>query len=113
MKNKRGRPKKDIKQECWPTTGFTKSEFFIVSEKASKARLNLAAYLRMMAIHGEVKARFSEEQWQCVRDLVKMSNDLNRLARTANQEGMLKAIMHFETYRNRIDEILIRLKNVN
>ncbi len=59
-----------------------------------------------MAIDGEVRATLTDEQWQYVKQLVGMSNNLNQLAGTAQKEGTLNAVLHFELYRNRIDELL-------
>jgi hypothetical protein len=114
MERKGGRPKKDIsKREFRGNACFTKSEHFIVREKASKAGLKLGPYLRTMAINGKIQARLTEEQWGYMRQLVDMSKDLNRLAGNARQEGSLQLALHFETYRDRIDEVIKLLKHAD
>jgi hypothetical protein len=112
MKKKGGISKKAIKREYHVNVRIMRSEEFIIREKASKAGLTLSAYMREIAIHGEVRAKFNKEQWQMLRQLVAVSNDLHQLSGIARQEGTLKAVLHFEAYRDRVDELLNRLKYV-
>jgi hypothetical protein len=114
MNRKGGRPKKHIKAwECRADTGFTKSEFFVVREKASKAGLKLGPYLRVMAINGKIQARLTEEQWGYMRRLIDMSKDLHKLNETAEQQGALYLSLDFRAYRDRIDEIIKLLKHAD
>jgi hypothetical protein len=39
-----------------------------------------------------------------------MSNNLNQLTKACHQEGLLQAMVYFESYRNRVDQILEKLK---
>lgn len=108
---KGGRPKKTIRRERTTGIRFTKTEHFIVKEKASKAGLKITVYVRQMAIQGTVKSRMSEEESRFVRQLVGMSNNLNQLTKSCHEEGMLKAMMYFEKYRNQIDDLLQKLRH--
>jgi hypothetical protein len=105
-----GRPKKAVKHERFTSIGLTRSEDFIIREKAAKAGLPLSGYLRTMAIYGQVHAKFTDEELNFVKQLIGMSSNLHQLTRIAQHEGMLQAIMYFETYRNRIDELLNHLQ---
>jgi hypothetical protein len=106
---KGGRPAKIIKRDILIGVRFNKPEHFIVRHKSSKAGLSYSRYLREMGIKGEVKARLSEEDSHDVRKLIGMSNNLNQLTKLAHQEGLLKALLYFENYRNQFDELLKRL----
>lgn len=110
-KTKGGRPKKPVRRERVTGIRLTKAEEFIVRQKAAKAGMRLSAYIREMAIRGKVKARMTEEERHFVRQLIGMSTNLNQLAQRAHREGILKAMLHFEMYRNRLDELLKNLKN--
>jgi hypothetical protein len=106
-----GRPRKAIKREAATGVRFTKAEYFIVKQKAGTSGLKLTEYIRKMAIEGMVTARLNEEERNFIRQLIGMANNLNQLTKKAHQEGMLIAILHFERYRNEIDQLLRKLKD--
>ena len=105
-----GHPRKIIKRESATGVRFTKEEYFSIKQKAFKAGMRVTNYIREMALNGSVIARTSEEERHFIRQLIGISNNLNQLAKKAHQEGLLTAIMHFEKYRNIIDELLKQLK---
>jgi|SRR6187551_1790397 hypothetical protein len=109
-RNSGGRPKKVIKRESATGVRFTKAEYYVIKQKALKAGIRVTTYIREMALNGSVKARTSEEERHFIRQLIGISNNLNQLAKKAHQEGLLTAVMHFEKYRNIIDELLEQLK---
>jgi hypothetical protein len=110
-RKKAGRPVKAVKKEVRACVRFTKTEYFIVREKASKAGLKASEYIRQITINGQVKNRLAEEERQFARQLIGMANNLNQLAKACHQEGLLQAMVYFETYRNHFDEILGKLKS--
>ena len=105
-----GRPKQSIKRESATGVRFTEAEYFIIKQKASKAGMRLTTYIREMALHGKIIARMNEDERQFVSQLIGMSNNLNQLTKKGHQEGLLTAVMHFEKYRNMIDQILEKLR---
>lgn len=109
-RKKAGRPVKTVKKEVRACVRFTKTEYFIIREKASKAGLKASEYIRQITINGQVKTRLAEEERQFARQLIGMSNNLNQLAKACHQEGLLQAMVYFESYRNHLDEILGKLK---
>ena len=106
-----GRPKKDVKKQVVTAVRFAKTEYFVVKQKALKAGLRVTVYIRLMALKGQVNAKMNEEERQFVRELIRMSNNINQLAKKAHQEGLLKAMLFFETYRNQLDAFLKRIKD--
>src|SRR5882724_886958 len=109
-KRKGGRPAKDVKKGIKKSVRYDKGEYFIVRHKASKAGLNVSAYIRQITINGEVKNRLSDEERQFVRQLIGMANNINQIAKACHDEGLLKAALYFETYRDRIDKVLKQLE---
>lgn len=109
-KHSGGRPKKAIKREAATGVRFTKSEYFLVKHKASKAGLRITQYIREMAIEGQVMARLTPEERSQIKQLVGMANNLNQLAKTAHQEGVLKAMFYFDKYVKELDGLLYKLK---
>ena len=107
---KPGRPVKAVRKEIRTTIRFTRSEYFIVKEKAVKAGIKPSVYLRQLGVKGGVISRLTAEEREFVRQLIGMANNLNQLAKACHQEGALRAMLYFENYRKQIDEILKKLK---
>lgn len=105
-----GRPAKNFKKEIRKTIRFSKAEYFIVKEKAAKAGANVSEHIRQTAINATIKPRLTDEERQFVRQLVGMSNNLNQLTKACHQEGLLQAMIYFESYRNQVDKVLEKLK---
>lgn len=105
-----GRPKKLIKREAATGVRFTRSEYFIVKQKAKKAGYKITQYIRIMALEGQVIARLNPTEKELIPQLIGMANNLNQLTKKAHQESLLKALLHFEKYRNELDRILNHLK---
>lgn len=111
MKRKKaGRPAKAVKKEIRTCVRFTRPEYFIIKEKASKAGVKVSVYIRQIGIHATINPRLSEDEREFVRQLIGMANNLNQLAKSCHQEGALRAMVYFESYRTRLDEILKKLK---
>ena len=110
IKQKNGRPKKAVKKEIVRSIRFSKTEYFIVKQHASKWGLKITVYIRQMALQGQIIARLSEEERQFVRQLIGMANNLNQLTKMGHQEGFITSVLMFEKYKNVIDELLEKLK---
>ena len=109
--SKAGRPKKPVKKEIRACVRFTRTEYFIVQEKAQNSGLKPAAYLRETAIHADVKPRLTDEERDILRRLIGMDNNINQVAKCCHQEGVLRALALFEHYRAIFDQILKRFKS--
>jgi len=110
-KKQAGRPVKAIRKEIRACIRFTKAEYFVIRNKATKAGIKASAYIREIAINAEVKARLTEEERQFVRQLVGLSNNINQLAKNSYKEGMLKTMLYFDAYRNELDLLLKKLNH--
>ena len=106
-----GRPVKATKKDIRAAVRFSKTEDFIVRQKAAKAGLKVSAYVRQIAIQGQVTNRLSEEERHIVRQLIGMSNNLNQLAKNSHQEGMFRTMLYFESFRNQVDALLKKLNH--
>jgi hypothetical protein len=110
IKHKGGRPRKLVKREITKGIRFTKAEYYIVKQKASKAGTKICFYIREIALNGKIISRLNEEERLFVRQLIGMANNLNQLTKKGHQESLLTAVLMFEKYKNHIDEILEKLK---
>jgi len=111
IKHKNGRPKKAVRKDIVRSIRFSKTEYFIVKQHASKSGLKITVYIRQMALEGKVISRLNEEERQFVRQLIGMANNLNQLTKKGHQEGFITAVLMFEKYKNIIDELLEKLKD--
>jgi hypothetical protein len=109
-RRKGGRPKQAIKRESATGVRFTKAEYFIVKSKAAKSNHKLTEYIRVMAIEGAVICRFSPEEKEIMRKLAGMANNLNQIARIANKERLLTAVLEIEKIRVDFDRLLERFR---
>ena len=65
-----GRPAKVIKKEIRAAVRFSKTEHFIIRQKAAKAGMKVSAYIRQISINGAVTPRLSDEERHFVRQLI-------------------------------------------
>lgn len=87
-RTKRGRPKKDkTKLSTSINLKLTESDFKIVKEKAEELGMKPTQYTREMTLNGGVKLRFTVEELNLIRQLSGEANNLNQLAKRANQGG--------------------------
>lgn len=108
--HKNGRPKKVVKKEIVRSIRFSKTEYFIIKQHASRSGLKITVYIRQMAMHGKIISRLNEEEMQFVRQLIGMANNLNQLTKKGHQEGFSTASLMFEKYKNSMGELLEKLK---
>ena len=109
-KKKAGRPVKIVKRQIRKTIRFTGSEFFIIKENAAKAGVKPAEYIRQTAIYATIKSRLTQEERLAVKALIGMANNINQIAKACHREGLLQAMVYFESYRKQVDEVLEKLK---
>lgn len=109
-KKKAGRPLQADKKEVQASVRFTRSEYLAIREKASKAGLKVSEYIRLITLGGQIKTCLTEEEREVARQLVGMANNLNQLAKACHQQGLLSAMVYFESYRDFLDEVLRKLK---
>jgi len=109
-KKKAGRPPKAVKKEVRASVRFTRPEYFIVTEKAAQAGITPAGYLRQIAIHGQVTVRLTDEDRQDIRTFVGIANNINQIAKCCHQEGALKAMALFRSYKPIFDTFLKKMR---
>jgi hypothetical protein len=105
-KPKKGRPAKEKeKLNHSINLKLTEKDFDSVKEKAAKLGMKATIYVREMVLKGRVKSRFTLEELDLMRKLSGMANNLNQIARKANQAGFAKVGVE-------ITGIMIRIKNI-
>ena len=88
---KRGRPAKEkAKLNQSINLKLTEKSYALVKEKAEKLGLKATQYAREMTLKGGIKSRFTLEELDLIRKLSGMANNLNQIAKKANQAGFTK-----------------------
>lgn len=92
VSSKMGRP---IKEKGKLSTSInlklTEENYKSVKEKAGKLGMRATQYAREMTLKGCVKSRFTLEELDLMRKVSGMANNLNQIAKKANQEGFENA----------------------
>ena len=109
-KKRAGRPAKNVKKEIKASVRFSRPEYFIVTEKAAEAGITTSAYLRRIAIHGQVLARLTDEDRHDLRVLLGMANNVNQVAKCCHQEGAPKAMLLWQGYKPYFETALKKFK---
>lgn len=87
-KKQKGRPPKaDDKLSRSINLKLTAADYEAVHKKAEKVGLTATQYAREMTLNGGVKSRFTSEELDLMRKLSGEANNLNQLAKRANQGG--------------------------
>lgn len=87
-KKKNGRPPKEAdKLTRSINLKLTPADYEVVQKKAAKVGLTVTQYAREMTLNGGVKSRFTVEELDLMRKLSGEANNLNQLAKRANQSG--------------------------
>lgn len=66
---------------------LTRKDYALLNEKAQKLGIKATQYAREMVLNGGIRSRFSLEELDLMRKLSGMANNLNQLAKKANQSG--------------------------
>ncbi len=89
-KPKRGRPaKQKEKLNHSINLKLTEKDFTSIKEKAAKLGMKATRYAREMVLKGGVKSRFTLEELDLMRKLSGIANNLNQIAKKANQAGYI------------------------
>jgi len=111
MGKSEGRPPKAVKQEVFLGFWVTEVQAFIIRRKVAEARVTLSDFFRQLAINGQVKARWKEEDRKLFKSVVDLANELQTLVRIAEKQGAGDAMLYFMQYRDLIHEILKRMRH--
>lgn len=110
-KNKGGRPPKnesDLRNNH-VKVGFTDLEFDTVQYKAQQVGKRNSNYIHDAALNARVRSHINEEQVELVRNVAKMGNNLNQIAKKANQSGFISVRSYCERTVDQISLLITRI----
>lgn len=110
-KPKGGRPPKDVNdlRNNHVKVGFTDLEYDSVQYKAQQVGKRTPNYVHDAALSARVRSHINEEQVELVRNVAKMGNNLNQIARKANQSGFTSVRTYCETTVDQIALLITRI----
>jgi hypothetical protein len=107
--NRGGRPTKAVRRDTKLEFHATAIERLVIQEKAKRAGLRLADYLRQIAMQGKARARPTPEELQLYRDLTGAANNLNQLTKLAHQQNLSVMVPRLL---KTLEEVTKTLKNI-
>jgi len=114
-KNKRkgGRPKKGISERKTRTIHIRVSEpeYYAIKHRAELAQMTVSAYSHSAILESKIVEPVKKEDMELLRKLSGMGNNLNQLARQANQFQMPFLEKAIRIVLNFITEIIEKLSN--
>ena len=106
-RRKRGRPVKEkAKLSTSINLKLTEADFNRIREKAEKLGMKATQYVREMVLKGSVKSRFTLEELDLMRKLAGIANNLNQVAKKANQAGYIMEAIEIMKIMNQIKRML-------
>lgn len=106
-KTKRGRPEKEYaKLNRSINLKLTGKDFVFIKTKATELGVKATRYAREMVLKGKVKSRFTLEELDLMRKLSGMANNLNQIARKANQVGFSNVGTEIISIKNQLKKLL-------
>ena len=101
-----GRPKQAVKQERNIGFWVTHSEFAKIRKKMDAAHVTISDYMRQVALNGYVRAKWTDEEWKGIQELIGISGALNRLGDLITELGCEGLAREFVAYRDIFDNFL-------
>lgn len=86
-------------------------DYYTLKAKATHAGITCTELARMAIMGCTVRQRLTPEQMDCIRKLSGMGNNLNQIARKANDEGYTNARGEYLYLADKIDKIITLLED--
>ncbi len=99
------------KKSYFARVRLTAEDYFLVKAKAREAGMNMSEYIRSALQKSEVRQRLSPEHNRLILSLTVMGNNLNQLAKRANQVGYLAVDLRVKKMINDLDEVIKMIEN--
>lgn len=110
-KSKGGRPPKETSdlRNNHVKVGFTDLEYDSVQYKAQQVGKRTPNYVHDASLNARVRSHINEEQVELVRDIAKMGNNVNQVAKKANQSGYVAMHSYCKKTVDRLSLLITRI----
>jgi hypothetical protein len=106
IKAKLNRPAKDEKKEKRVSLRFTKTEYSNIKENANTAGNTISNFIRRATLGEKIHPKLTVEEMAVVRQLIGISNDLNKISNAFKKEAKVKEAAFFKKFRNQVDKLI-------
>lgn len=112
-RNVNGRPKKSATEKMTKkvTVKFAVVEYYLLSNKAKEAGVSLSVFIRSALQNCTVRERLKASHLSLIHKLTGMANNLNQIAKRANQAGYFSVKTESEMLAKSIDNIINEIQN--
>ena len=112
-RNNDGRPKLPIleKKSYKITVKFATAEYYSLKAKTRQAGVTVSEFIRLAIQNCSVKERLNPSHVKHISQLSGMANNLNQIAKRANQVGYLAVKQEHNSLINEIDNVIKTIEN--
>lgn len=112
-RNNNGRPKlSEIdKKSYFARVRLSTEEYYLIRAKAREADMNMSEYIRSALGSSEVRQRLTLDQHRLILALIGMGNNLNQLAKKANQAGYPTVSGELKLKIKEFDNVIKQIEN--
>lgn len=90
---------------------FSTVEYYALKSKAKATRLTISDFIRTSLRNSTIKERLTATHLQLITKLTGMANNLNQIAKKANQAGYVAVKAESETLAKSIDNVIKSIEN--
>lgn len=107
-----GRPPKELhkKRSYQVNVKLMTEEYYYLKAQASKAAMPINDYVRCSIRNSEIRQRLTPELNRYIRELSGMANNMNQLAKKANQAGFATVSFECSVIMEMIDDTIKRIQ---
>ncbi|MDH6343758.1 hypothetical protein M2480_002923 [Parabacteroides sp. PFB2-12] len=111
--NKGGRPRKELnqKRKYQVNVKLMTGEYYFLKSLAKSAALPINDYVRQCIKSSSVMPRITPEENDLIRKLIGMANNLNQIAKKANQAGYNTIRTEYLFLADSIDDLIDTIRN--
>ncbi len=111
--NKGGRPKSlpHKKKSYQLNIKLASMDYLILTIRANNANMSKPDYVRKAIMSSQVVGRLTPSENDLIRELTNMGNNLNQLAKRANQAGFNVVQNDYFNLATKLDDVLEMLRN--
>lgn len=107
-KSKAGSLANSAKKQKKVSVRFSKAEYSNVKENAAATGNTISNFIRLTSLNEKIKARLTVEDMVIVRQMIGISNDINKIMNAFRNAGKLKEMACFKKYRNQVDAFIAK-----
>ncbi len=112
-RNNKGRPTVEAieRKSYFARVRLSTEDYYLTRAKAREAAMNMSEYIRSALKNSQVRQRLTLDQNRLILALIGMGNNLNQLAKRANQAGYLSVGIELNAKIAELDNVIKQIEN--